>query len=271
VVRDRTVTVSASLQRCARRLALITALVVAFATATASAELTQKGNLFVNFDGGISPRALPRSAAAPIGVRIEGKIKVSAGQRHPSLRKIEVALNRAGRLETTGLPRCKRRQIESGTPSEALDACETALVGAGGIVAKTDLQNQQPTSVRDEVLLFNGVDSGRPVIFAHIHQTEPTPITRLVVFRIRRSGGAFGTVITGDIPPSVNSNGYLTSIFLQLERRYVYRGRQRSYLSAACSAPAGFDLASFPFAKASMGFEDGRTLSSTLVRTCRVK
>jgi hypothetical protein len=262
---------ASGLRRCAACLGVTAMLLAALVASPASAELTQKGNLFVNFDGGISPRALPRSAPAPIGVRIEGKIKVPPGQQHPSLRGIEVALNRAGRLETTGLPRCRRRQIESGTPSEALDACETALVGAGGIVAKTDLQNQQATTVRDEILLFNGVDNGRPVIFAHIHQTEPTPMTRLVVFRIRRSSGAFGIVISGDIPPSVNRNGYLESIFLQLERRYVYRGRQRSYLSAACSAPAGFRLATFPFAKASMSFEDGRRLSSTLVRTCRVK
>ncbi|HEY2334889.1 MAG TPA: hypothetical protein VGH58_07785 [Solirubrobacterales bacterium] len=250
---------------------LVTVLLSALAASISSAELTQKGDLFVNFDGGISPRALPRSAPAPIGVRIEGKIKVPPGQQHPSLRGIEVALNRAGRLETTGLPRCPRHKIESGTPAEALDACETALVGAGGIVARTDLQNQQPTTVRGEILLFNGVDNGRPVIFAHIYQTEPTPLTRLVVFRIRRSSGSFGTVITGDIPPSVNSNGYLESIFLQLERRYSYRGRQRSYLSAACSAPTGFNRATFPFAKTSMTFEDGRTLSSTLVRSCRVK
>jgi hypothetical protein len=263
------VTTYAKLRRCAGWLVLTTTFVALLAI-PASAELTQKGGLFVNFDGGISPRALPRSARAPIGVRIEGKIKAPPGQR-PSLRKIEVALNRAGRLETTGLPRCRRHRIESGTPTDALDACETALLGAGGIVAKTDLENQQPTTVRGEILLFNGVESGRPVIFAHVYQTEPTPITRLIVFKIRRSGGGYGTIITGNIPPSVNSNGYLTSIFLQLERRYVYRGRQRSYLSAACSAPAGFKLATFPLAKTSMSFEDGRTLSSTLTRTCQVK
>ena len=44
----------------------------------------------------------------------------------------------------------------------------------------------------------------------------------------------------------------------------------RSYLSAACDAPAGFPGASFPFAHASMTFADGRTLASTLTRSCRV-
>jgi hypothetical protein len=78
-------------------------------------------------------------------------------------------------------------------------------------------------------------------------------------------------VITGTLPPSVNRNGYLESIFLQLGRRYVYRGRPRAYLSASCPAPSGFSAAIFPFARASISFDDGRTLSSTLIRTCRVR
>ena len=35
----------------------------------ASAELVAKGDLFVHFDGGISPNALPRDEKAPISVR----------------------------------------------------------------------------------------------------------------------------------------------------------------------------------------------------------
>jgi hypothetical protein len=246
-------------------------LLAALIVSSASAELTQKGNLFVRFDGGIAPRTLPRSDLAPIAVRIEGAIRAPAGQERPSLRRIRIALNRSGNLDTVGLPRCRREQIDSVDTSAALAACAPSLVGSGGIVARTALPNQAPTTVRAEVLLFNAVVGGRSAILANIYQSEPSPITRLVVFKIRQSSGAFGTVITGKIPPSINRNGFLKSIFLTLERRYVFRGRQRSYLTAACSAPAGFTVASFPFAKASMSFDDGRTLSSTLVRTCQVK
>jgi hypothetical protein len=237
----------------------------------ASAELTQKGNLFVRFDGGISPQALARRELTPIAVRIEGTIRVPAGQEHPSLRRIRIALNRSGHLDTVGLPRCRKVQIDSADTAAALAACAPSLVGSGGIVARTALPNQAPTTVRAEMLLFNAVVGGRSAILANIYQSEPSPITRLVVFKIRHSGGPFGTVITGEIPPSITRNGFLKSIFLSLERRYVFRGRQRSYLGAACSAPAGFTVASFPFANASMSFDDGRTLSSTLTRTCRVK
>ena len=233
--------------------------------------MTQRGDLFVHFGGGISPRALPRESPALVGVRIEGTISVPAGRQPPSLRRIEIAINRGGQLSTRGLPACPRQRLESATTSEALAACGQALVGTGGIVARTAIADQAASAVRGDILLFNGASDGRPVILGHVYQARPVPIVRVVVFRIRHTAGTFGTVITGQLPASLNRNGHLESIFLRLERRYVFRGRQRSYLSAACSAPPGFAAATFPFARASMSFDDGRTLSSTLVRSCKVK
>ena len=124
--------------------------------------------------------------------------------------------------------------------------------------------------MRAEVLLFNGLKNGRPAILSYVYQSEPTPVSYIVTFKIQRKAGTFGTVITGELPPALNQNGYLTSIFLKFERRYVFRGRRHSYLSASCSAPAGFTVATFPFARASMTFDDGRTLSATLTRSCAV-
>jgi hypothetical protein len=238
----------------------------------ASAELTQHGNLFIRFDGGIAPPALPRHTPAPVSVRIEGTVRTLSGKHPPALREIEVAINRGGKVNATGLPVCRRNRLETATPSEALAACGRSLVGSGGVVARTSLPNQAPTTVRAEILLFNASDHGRTAVLAHLYETQPTPLARVMTFRVkRRSHGTFGTVITGHLPTSFNRNGYVKSIFLQLERRYTFQGKQRSYITAACAAPAGLELASFPFAHASMTFADGRELSSTLVRTCRVK
>jgi hypothetical protein len=56
---------------------------------------------------------------------------------------------------------------------------------------------------------------------------------------------------------------------LRLNRRFSYRGKRRSYLSAGCPAPAGFSGASFPLVRASFGFAHGTTLTSVLTRTCK--
>jgi hypothetical protein len=239
-------------------------------TGFAQAELSQKGQLFVRFDGGISPKALSRQVPEPIAARIEGTIRVPSGQDPPSLSQIRIALNRGARLDSRGLPTCRAGQIATGTSSEALATCGSALIGSGGIVAQTDFPDQSPYLLRGNVTLFNGVEHGRSVILAQIYQGSPAPITNIVTFEIHHSPGTFGTVITAALPPSLEHGGYLKSIFLNLQRTYVFHGQRRSYLSASCSAPAGFTVATFPFAQASMTFDDGRSLSSTLYRSCRV-
>lgn len=240
-------------------------------TGFAQAELSQKGQLFVRFDGGISPKALSRQVPEPIAARIEGTVRVPPGQDPPSLSQIRIALNRGARLDARGLPTCRASQIATSTSTEALAACGSALIGSGGIVAQTNFPDQSRYLLRGNVTLFNGVEHGRSVILGHIYQSDPVPITNIVTFEIHRSGGTFGTVITATLPPSLEHGGYLKSIFLQLQRTYVFHGQKRSYLSASCSAPAGFTVATFPFAQASMTFDDGRNLSSTLYRSCQVR
>jgi hypothetical protein len=237
----------------------------------ASAELTTRGDLFVRFDGGIAPSALPRDYRAPIAVRVDGTVKTLSGERPPALRRIVIAINRGGRLDTHGLPVCHRRQIDPASSREALEACGPALVGEGSYAANVAFPEQDTFPSRGRILAFNAVVDGKRAVLAHIYSAKPAPITRIVVFRIRHSSGTYGTTFSGALPASVNRYGYVTKISLRLFRVYSYRGRVHSYLSAACAAPPGFPGAVFPFARAGMAFEDGRSLSSKLTRSCRVR
>jgi len=251
-------------------LAAVTAL-VAVATSLAQAELSAKGDLFVRFGGDLAPNALPRHARAPISVRISGTVRTLSGARPPALREIAVAINRGGHLDTRGLPVCRQGQIDPASSRQALAACAPALVGGGSYVANVAFPEQSAFPSRGRILAFNAVVDGRRAILAHVYGARPVPITRVIVFRIRRGTGAYGTVLTGSLPERLNRWGYLERISLNLHRDFTYRGRPRSYLSAACAAPDGFSGTVFPFAHASMSFEDGRTLSSTLTRNCTVK
>lgn len=96
------------------------------------------------------------------------------------------------------------------------------------------------------LLAFTAVVDGRTAILAHVYGTEPAPITRIVVFHIRQSAGTYGTVLSASVPESLDQWGYLTHFSLDLHRSFTYRGQRRSYLSAACAAPAGFPGATFP-------------------------
>ena len=119
------------------------------------------------------------------------------------------------------------------------------------------------------LLAFNGRDEGRPVVFVWVHGADPAPATSVITFYIRHPAGGYGTVLNGVLPPALSHYGYVKRISLNLHRRFTYKSRRRSYLSAACAAPPGVPVASFAFARASMRFEGGAVLSSTLTRSCR--
>jgi hypothetical protein len=241
------------------------------AVALAHAELVERGDLFVRFDGGIAPTALPRHANAPIGVRVDGTVRTLSGERPPALRFISIAINRGGEVNTRGLPVCDRSQIEPATSRQALEACGPALVGTGRYTGAVSLAEQGAFPLRGRLLAFNAVVDGQRAILAHVYGKDPVPNSRIIVFRVRRSSGTFGTLITAALPVRLNRYGYLKRIVLNLHRDFVHRGRARSYLTAACAAPPGFSSAVFPFVRVGMAFADGRKLASTLIRSCRVR
>lgn len=255
-----------------RRLLVLLAgtLLLTFA-APARGELVEHGDLFVRFKGGLAPTALPRDALAPITVSVDGIVKTLSGERPPALRKISIELNRGGVLDTRGLPVCRLSDLVSTPAQQALANCGDALVGEGSYLANTAFPEQLTFPASGHILAFNAVVGGHPAILAHVYGTDPVAMTRIITFHIRHARGAYGTVLTGALPAALNRYGYVKHINLSLHRRFAYRGERRSYLSAACPAPAGFPGAVFPFARASMAFADGRTLSSTLTRSCRVR
>jgi hypothetical protein len=256
-----------------RQIATLATIAVALiaTVSLAHAELTARGDLFVRFSGGIAPNALPRDSRAPISVTVAGAVRTLSGERPPALRRIAIAINQGGRLDAHGLPVCGRSEIEPSSTSEALARCAPALVGHGSYDADLAFPEQSAFPSHGRILAFNAVVDGKRAILAHIYGPNPVPITRIVVFHVRESDGTYGTILTGALPASINRWGYLRRFDLSLHRDFTYHGQRRSYLSAACEAPAGFPGAVFPFARASMAFEDGRTLSSTLTRSCRVR
>jgi hypothetical protein len=237
----------------------------------AHGEVVAKGGLFLKFSGGISPDALPRESLAPISISVAGTVRTFAGEGPPSVRRIEIAINRGGQLDVRGLPVCDPADIQPSSTAQARAICGPALVGEGSFDADVAFPEQSAFPSRGHVLAFNAIVGGRPAILAQVYGGEPASTTRIIVFHIRRSAGTYGTVLTASVPESLDQWGHLTHFDLALHRNFTYRGKQHSYLSAACPAPPGFPGATFPFARAAITFANGRTLSSTLTRSCRVR
>jgi hypothetical protein len=240
--------------------------------AVARGELVQKGNLRISFDGRITPHALPRSHMAPVTVHLDSAFSTVDGSRPPQLRKMSVAVNRAGRLSLAGLPTCPPGELEQTSTAAALALCRGALVGHGAFEAEVDFPSTPLIPVHGRALAFNGRVENKPAILLHIYNSTPVRLAFVIPFTISRpTQGEFGTIFSSRIPHIAADRGYVTHIQLTLHRKYEYRGARRSVFSADCAAPPGFPGAVFPFARATFVFADGRRVTSSLRRDCRVR
>jgi hypothetical protein len=251
-----------------KSIALASLLILSLAS-LASAETIQKGSLRVAFDGQITPQKLPRTGAAPVRVAVSTEISALAGKPLAQLRKVSIAINRHGKLDSTGLPVCEIDDIQPATTAKALEACRDSLVGEGRFAAEVALSRQAAFPSEGKMFAFNGTYKGKPAILAHVYGNQPVPTSFTLPFVIAKGKGAFGTTLTATFPAA--DNNLVTAIDLNLQRSFSYKGEKRSYASAGCPAPKGFPGATFPFAKASYVFAGGKKLSSTLTRSCRAR
>lgn len=216
------------------------AVAVFLASSVALAEVTQQGTLRVSFEGRIAPHKLPRTGKAPIAVTLGGEIKTTDGQDPPQLRTISLAINRNGKLDYKGLPRCNFHQIQPASTIEAKESCRRSLVGTGTFKANVALPEQSPFPSNGTILAFNGNLHGRPVIYAHIYGTEPLPTSFVLPFKIRQGKGAYATTLIAELPRVAAEWGFVSGVSLTLQRDFNYKGQRHSYLSAGCPAPPGF-------------------------------
>lgn len=240
--------------------------------AVAQAEVQQQGNLVVNFDGGITPRALPRTGVAPVAVSVDSTFKSNDGSDPPpQLRTISIGINRAGKIFDRGLPTCRVRKIQPTTIRAAKRICGDAIVGSGHVSVRVHFENQPPFTFKGPLLVFHAKrHNGKRRLLAQVYGRKP-PSAFVLNFKIAKTSGEFGTVIYTSLPKVARRWAYVTHFDMRLRRTYAYRGKRRSYVSAGCAAPEGFPGAVYPFARSNFGFAGGKHVITTIIRDCRVR
>jgi len=252
-------------------LALLVAALVLLAPPGALGERSQKGNLLVSLQGGVSPLKLPRDHPAPVALRIGGRIATTDGGPLPRLKQIRLTLGGRGRLTTTGLAVCPRSRIRNASNRQALRRCRPALVGRGALRARLFIPHQDPFPIGTGLLAFNGrTDAGRPAVWVHAYTGTP-PVSIVLPFIIHRRATTLRTSLTAIVPPALGDLPHLAAFHLTLSRRFYHHGHLRSYLSASCPVPKAFNAGFLTFAKASYDFADGRTLRIEASRSCRAR
>ena len=254
------------------RLAVLAAALLLGAAGLARAERNVADGVEGSFDARLNPSSLPRERLAPIAVSVAGDFRAADGglDQLKQLRRIDVAINREGRIVDRGLPVCRYKQIQPSSPQHARRVCGGALVGRGHVHVQVRLPDQTPYVLRAPLLVFNGPRrDGRRLILAQAYLNEP-PAAFIITFEVRHKDGVFGTVLSTTLPRVARRWAWITHFDLSLHRTYYYRGERRSYVAAACAAPAGLRSAVFPFARAAYSFAGGAHVAVEASRVCHV-
>src|SRR5262245_25672829 len=116
--------------RVKRAGAIALALILLAATATAYAAINTEGNLRVTVLGQLKPYRLPRVGTAPISVFLSGHVSTVDKSIPPQVSKMNIKLNKHGKLESKGLAACTLDRLQPTTTERALMNCGDAVVGS---------------------------------------------------------------------------------------------------------------------------------------------
>jgi hypothetical protein len=246
-------------------LALVVLLAVAVTgvATTANAEKTVVGNLEFTADGKFTPKKLPKKKLAPIALAISGKIGTLDGSHPPALKEMLVETDKNGAVNVKGYPVCKSGKIQSTDTKAAKKACKPALVGEGKTGVEILFEESRPVPVKSDLLVFNGgVKGGTTTLYIHAYITVPVPaaiVTTVKIKKIKR--GRYGLLATATIPKIAGGFGSVTSFNLKIDKKFTYKGKKVSVLSAKC--PDGKLQA-----HSTAVFSDGTKASADFVRPC---
>jgi hypothetical protein len=256
-----------------RRAALLATCVGLLACASlASATVIQQGNLRITVLSQVQPYKLPRTGTAPIAVFVSGHLSAPKGGIPPQLQQMTVEVNKHGLLQSQGLPTCPLKALQPASTERALASCAEAVIGSGQFWAHIVLPDQGAYPTHGRLLIFNGRQKGKPVIFTHIFTANPFFSSFVIPFTIQKANhGAYGTKLSASLPQALGDWGYVDRIKLTLKRKYTYRGKQLSYFNAGCPAPQGAKRTVFPLALASFDFAEELSIAAKVEKACAVK
>jgi hypothetical protein len=226
------------------------------------------GDLVLDAQGGFEPNALPKFENAPIVTHGGGKLSTVSGEIPPILDNFVLEFDKHGAVDTTGIPVCTQRKLVATDVPAARRACGDAIVGKGFGKAVVKFPEQGPINVGSPITLFNGPKKGgNDTIIAHAHLDYPGPATFIVPVVIEKiHNGVFGYRVNVKIPKIAGGYGHPLSGSATVGRKWTYKGKKHSYISARCETGRFQVKGQFTFKDA-----DNTTLTANFVLPCKVR
>lgn len=235
-------------------------------TALAKKEVARVGNLVFSDEGGISPQKLPRHEQAPISGHINGVLRTTDGSHPPAIRMVTVDFDKTLQVNAKGLPVCRKGQLEARTTVDAKRACADSIVGSGEAEVEVEFPESEPFTAKGPIYLFNGgVRGGTTTLFIHTYVGVPAPTAVVAVVTIKHMHrGPYGLHTVAEVPKIAGGAGSVTHFKFDIERKFTYKGKQVSYVTASCPT-------AHYFVKGNIEFAEGLEMGVTHVLPCTPK
>jgi hypothetical protein len=248
-------------------LAAVAATVITTSVAFAGPVVTGKDGNTQSIDAVISPKKLSKTALRPATLKVTTKTTTTTaanGVPSPAIQAI-VDFDKNAKLFTKGLPTCDSAKLQSTSTEAALAACGSAKIGSGKASVLLPVGVQvftEPTTVT----AFNGVPKGgKPVVLLHAYGAAPVQTTLVLVGTVSNyNKEGYGPRLQLDIPAIAGGTGALTDFQVTINKKFTYKGKRRSFVSAKCSSKK-------LKARGAFTFKDGETLTALSTQTCKQK
>ncbi len=249
-------------------IALIGAAVAALvAAAGATAVLTAPDGNTQEVGISFKPKKLSKTTPTPVTLDVltkTGSTTDPNGKPVPVTEAI-IDFDKGATIESKGYPTCEASKIENVTTEVGLENCKKAKIGGGSAIALLPTaKGAAPENLT--VTAFNGKpQGGKPVVLLQAYGQAPVQVTQVltgVVSKYNKEG--YGPRLTVAVPLIVGGGGALTEFQTSIFKKYSYKGKQRSYVSAVCKTKKLKGRAKFVYL-------DGQSLTPEVTGTCSQK
>lgn len=215
----------------------------------------------------IAPKKLSKTAFTPVSLNVTTATATTTAANGVPSPAVHVVLDfdKNAKLFTKGVPTCDPSQLQSTSTEVAETVCGKAKIGSGKGSALLPLGTQVvPAPVT--VTAFNGVpQGGKPVILLHTYGTTPLQTTLVLngtVSNLNKEG--YGPRLDLEVPLLAGGTGALTDFQVKIDKKFTYKGKKQSYVSAKCTSKK-------LKARAAFTYKDGETITAFATQSCTPK